>query len=201
MARRLAWIVFALALTVQLNGCAPVDSFFPLYKPEDKAFEARLVGVWKFADASNTTDKKARWSFRKSEDENFYDFKWGETGAKGGFLAKARLVQMGSALFIDFEGDSENKALDSKNAMIAFPAISVHMIGRIWLEGDRLQIHFLKDSWVSTQIKSSSFLLAYVGGDGNLLLTATTDELRKFMLDHADDDEALSDNYSLVRTK
>jgi len=203
MKRRFTWPALLLASSVLLCGCAPVDSFFPLYKPEDKAFEPELIGVWKIPDkdAKNKDDKDSRWTFRGSADQNFYDFKWGIVRAKGGLLAKVRLVRLDSALFIDFEGDSENKALNSKNTLMPFPIVAVHMMGRIWLEGDTLRIHFLKDDWVDDQIKAGSFPLAHVGSGGNTLLTASTDELRKFMLDHADDSEALSDNYTFQRTK
>jgi len=203
MKLRFTWPAFLLASSVLLCGCAPVDSFFPLYKPEDKAFEPGLIGVWKLPDkdAKSKDDKDSRWTFRRSADQDFYDFKWGTVRAKGGFLSKARLVRLGSALFIDFEGDSENKGLNSKDTLMPFPAVSVHMMGRIWLEGDTLRIHFLKDDWVNTQIEAGSFPLAHVGTGGDVLLTASTDELRKFMQDHADDAEALSNNYSFQRTK
>jgi len=39
----------------------------------------------------------------------------GAVGAKGGILAKARLVRIGSSLFVDFAGDTDNKVLDAKD--------------------------------------------------------------------------------------
>jgi len=196
-------LAMILSLTILLNGCGPIASFFPLYKADDKVFETGLVGTWKpeKADASNPDDKDTRWTFAKSEDDNFYDFKWGDVGAKGGFLAKARLVRIGSTLFIDFEGDTGNKVMDSKDNMMPFPVMSVHMMGRVWLEKDSLEIHFLKDDWVKERIKAGSFPLSHLGEYGDLILTASTDELRKFVQEHAEDKDALSDNYKFVRKK
>jgi len=192
-----------LSLAILLNGCGPIASFFPLYKADDRVFETGLVGTWKpeKADPSNPDDKDTRWTFAKSEDDNFYDFKWGDVGAKGGFLAKARLVRIGSTLFIDFEGDTGNKVMDSKDNMMPFPVMSVHMMGRVWLEKDSLEIHFLKDDWVKERIKAGSFPLSHLGENGDLILTASTDELRKFVQEHAEDKDALSDNYKFVRKK
>ena len=79
--------------------------------------------------------------------------------------------------------------------------ISTHMMGRIWLTKDSLEIHFLKDDWVKAQVKAGAFPLANVDVEGSPILTAKTDDLRKFMQAHADDQEALSENYSLVRQK
>ena len=203
MRRKSVSLAMILSLTILLNGCGPIASFFPLYKADDKVFETGLVGTWKpeKADPSNPDDKDTRWTFAKSEDDNFYDFKWGGVGAKGGFLAKARLVRIGSTLFIDFEGDTGNKVMDSKDTMMPFPVMSVHMMGRVWLEKDSLEIHFLKDDWVKERIKAGSFPLSHLGENGDLLLTASTDELRKFVQEHAEDKDALSDNYKFERNK
>lgn len=203
MKRKFVSLAVVLSLAILLNGCGPIASFFPLYKADDKAFETGVLGTWKLEkpDPSNPDDKNTRWTFAKSEAENFYDFKWGAVGAKGGWLAKARLVRIGSNLFADFEGDTGNKVMDSKDAVMPFPMISVHMMGRVWLGKDSLEIHFLKDDWVKERIKAGSFPLSHLGENGDLLLTASTDELRKFMQEHAEDEDALSENYKFVRGK
>lgn len=203
MKRKFVSLTVILILAILLNGCAPIASFFPLYKDYDKAFETGLLGTWKWekADPNNPDDKNTRWTFAKSEAENFYDFKWGSVGEKGGILAKARLVRIGSNLFADFEGDTDNKALDSDDAMMPFPVMSVHMMGRVWLGKDSLEIHFLKDDWVRSRITAGSFPLSHLGENDDLIVTASTDELRKFMQEHAEDEDALSENYKLVREK
>jgi hypothetical protein len=192
-----------LSLVILLNGCGPIASFFSLYEADDKAFETGLLGTWKLEkpDPSNPNDRNTRWTFAKSEDENFYDFKGGAVGAKEGFLAKTRLVRIASSLFADFEGDTGNKVMDSKDTMMPFPVMSVHVMGGVWLGKDSLEIHFLKDDWVKEQIKAGSFPLSQLGENGDLILTASTDELRKFMQEHAEDEDALSGNYKFVREK
>jgi len=203
MKRKFGSLAVILSLAILLNGCGPIASFFPLYKADDKAFETGLLGTWKLEkpDPNNPDDKSTRWTFAKSDAENFYDFKWGAVGEKGGWLAKARLVRIGSSLFADFEGDTDNKVWDSKDALLPFPVMQLHMMGRVWLGKDSLEIHFLKDDWVREQIKAGSFPLSHLGENGDLILTARTDELRKFMQEHAEDEGALSENYKYVREK
>jgi hypothetical protein len=74
-------------------------------------------------------------------------------------------------------------------------------MGRLWLEKNSLEIHLLKDDWVKDQIRAGSMPLSHLGENGDLILTASTDELRKFMQEHAEDKEALSENFKLVREK
>jgi hypothetical protein len=201
LARRIPLI----ALLFLLNGCAPINSIFPLYLPEDTAFDSRLIGNWQPALTDpDTFDKNSRWFITKSGKDKFYDFKWGTADAKGGFVAKARLVQLGANLFIDFEGDDDSLEAPEKNqtANIApFPTISTHMIGRVWLEKDTLRIQFLSDDWIKKQVKAGTLSLAHVDPDGEPILIAKTDDLRKFMQAHADDTDALSEKYEFKRVK
>ncbi|HKW57255.1 MAG TPA: hypothetical protein VJN42_07840 [Candidatus Acidoferrum sp.] len=184
-----------------LGGCAPVDSVFPLYKPEDTAFENRLVGTWEpVVKDANSSENEKRWICSHARSDRFYDFKWTAVGRKGGFVAKARLVQLGNNLFIDFEGDDSGIDEETDN-LAAFPAVTTHMIGRIWLTGDVLQIHFLSDDWVKKQVKAGTFPLASLDAGNGPLLTASTDALRKFMEAHAEDSEALSENFEFTRSK
>jgi hypothetical protein len=203
MKSRLARIAATLALVSFLTGCAPIDSIFPLFKPEDAVFDDRLLGSWQpVITDSNDSDKDVRLIFSHSECNNFYDLKWTEVGAKGGFVAKTRLVRLGNNLFADFEGNMDGPD-DSKppDGPIPFPVIATHMIGRIWLEKDTLLIRFLDDDWVKTQVKAGTFSLAHLDVNGGQILTAQTEDLRKFMQAHADDNEALSDQFKFIRAK
>jgi len=56
--------------------------------------------------------------------------------------------------------------MDSKDNMMPFPVMSVHMMGRVWLEKDSLEIHFLRDDWVKERIKAGSFPLSHLGENG-----------------------------------
>jgi hypothetical protein len=203
MKSRLARIAAILGPALLLIGCAPIDSIFPLYKADDAVFDDRLLGSWQYVVTNpNDSDKNQRWIFSHTACDAFYDFRLGIVEAKGGFFAKARLVRLENNLFIDFEGDS--KQLDdeaNKDSIIPFPMITAHMIGRVWLEKDTLQIHFLSDDWVKKQVAAGTLSLAHLAVNGGQILTAETEDLRKYMRAHADDKEALSDNYEFVRAK
>jgi hypothetical protein len=59
----------------------------------------------------------------------------------------------------------------------------------------------LKDDWVKDQAKAGTLTLAHLDVDGSPLISATTADLRKFMQAHAEDGDALSENYELKRIK
>jgi hypothetical protein len=192
-----------LALAVLMIGCAPVDSIYPLYKPEDAVFDDRLLGTWqKPITEENNSEKDQRWTFTRSDEKPFYGFKWGPLEAKGGFAAKVRLVNLGNDLYIDFEGDSSKLDYSTVNDnLVPYPMITTHMIGKISLEKNAFQIHFLSDDWVKKQVKAGTFALAHLDIDSGQILTASTDDLRRFMQQHVEDKEALSEKFGFVRAK
>jgi hypothetical protein len=203
MKSRLVGLAVFLALALLLNGCAPIDSIFPLYKDDDAVFDDHLLGTWQpVITDGNASDKGERWTFSHSEGEEYYDFRWGSVGAKGGFIAQVRLVRLGTNVFVDFEGDGQK--LDNtpdSDAVVPYPMITTHMIGRVWLEKDSLLIHFLSDDWVKKQVKAGTFSLSHVDTNSGQILTAPTEDLRRYMQAHADDNEALSEEFKFTRAK
>jgi len=195
--------VLLLTLTLLLNGCEPIDSLHSLYQADDAAFEDGLIGTWQpVITESNESDKDIRWIFERPGDDKSYAFTWGSVLGKGGFAAKARLLKLNGNLFVDFAGDANRaEKLQGKDLVLAFPSISAHMVGRIWLEKNSLKVRLLSRDWVDSQIKAGAFSLAHENVDGREILTASTADLRKFMQEHADDRVALGEEFDLVRSK
>ncbi len=159
-----------------------------------------MLGSWQpVVTDPQDSEKDERWIFSTSKNHKFYAFKMGTVGEKGAYVAKARLVRLGNNLFIDFAGESDDEA--SKDSVIPFPVITTHMIGRVWLEKDTLQLRLLNDDWVKKQAEAGKLSLPHLNVDGDQIITAQTDDLRKFIEAHADDKEALSVNYDFVRAK
>lgn len=69
MKSRLAAIAAILGFALLLNGCAPIDSLFPLYKADDAVFDDRLLGTWKPV-ATDDSDKDERWYISRPEERN-----------------------------------------------------------------------------------------------------------------------------------
>jgi len=139
-----------------------------------------------------------RWIFQKTQDHPSYDCSQVELGKKGAVWSTVKLVKLGDALFADF---APGPAFPQGPLDISYPRIDAHVIARIWPEKDELKIRFLDVKWAYKQIHENKFSLAHIDVPTELVVTATTEELRKFAGEHADDMEAFSAEYKLVRVK
>ncbi len=191
----------ATALAALLGGCGPAISFFPLYTPEDKVFDEQLLGTWKGAHPPEDKNSDTSiWKFERGEDGVSYDFTLMSANpkTKGRLLNTAHLVRLGDFLFIDFETpDGEKREMTD----YPLPEIPGHFIGRILIERDKIHIGLLDDSWIGERVKAGSMPLTYLESPHGRVLTAKTEELRKFCLTHATDTQVFGDTYDLVRAK
>ncbi|MCU1315378.1 MAG: hypothetical protein JWN63_700 [Candidatus Acidoferrum typicum] len=191
----------SIAFVFVLVGCGPAGSLFPLFAKSDKEFDERLLGEWRIQSRASFKhkDKSGRMVFRKSAGSTEYEVTLFDFDEKGMNLAlTARIVRLGDFTFIDFGTPDANKR---KFREIPFPAIESHFFGRIQIEKASVRMDLLSDEWVKQQHKASKPLLDFVQTADGPTISASTEELRKFALEHAEDKEAFSEPYSLSRTR
>src|SRR4029077_1951671 len=161
------------------------DSLFPLFAGGDKELDDRLLGDWRFQSGVSFKhgEKSARMVFRKSADSTEYEVTLFDFDEKGVNLAlTAHMVRLGNFSFIDFGTPDANKR---KFKEIPFPIIEIHFFGRIHLEKESVRLDLLSDEWVKEQGKASKPTLATVQTADGRAISASTEELRKFALEHA----------------
>ena len=83
--------------------------------------------------------------------------------------------------------------------IITYPTIATPVLGRVRLEKNFLQIHLLEDDGIKKQAKAGTLSLAHMDINDRQILTASAEDLRKFMKSHADDKDALLKNFPLRR--
>jgi hypothetical protein len=187
-----------------LGGCSPIKCLFPLYADSDKLFDGTLIGEWRTAPDKNQNDEgpgateNERWIFQKTQDHLSYDCSQVQLGKKGAVWSTVKLVKLGDALFVDFE---PGPAFPEGPQDLSYPRIDAHTIARIWLDKDVVRIRFLDEKWAFKQIHDGKFSLSHVETPTDLVVTATTEELRKFATEHADDKDAFSVEFQLIRVK
>ena len=199
--KRYPFSLLAIALVLVLAGCGPADSLFPLFDKSDNGFDKRLLGEWRIQSGASFKhkDKSGRMVFRKSSESNKYEVTLLDFDEKGMNVAlTARLVQLGSFTFIDFGTPDANKR---KFKEIPFPCIESHFFGRIQMEKASVRMDLLSDEWVKEQGIGGKPLLAYIQTADGRAVSASTEELRKFAIEHAEDTQAFSEAYSLSRAK
>jgi hypothetical protein len=194
-------MLIVVSAAIWLAGCGPAGSLFPLFVNCDKEFDERLLGAWRFQDGApfKHGEDSGRMVFRKSVDSSEYEATLYDFDEKGVDLAMtAHLVRLGNYLFIDFGAPDMDKR---KFSEVPFPTIQSHMFGRIQLEKDSVRFDLLNDDWVREQNETGKPTLAIVRTADGLMISATTEEMRKFAAEHAEDSNVFSDTYSLSRTK
>ena len=190
-----------ISLVLLLAGCGPASSLFPLFNKNDKEFDERLLGEWRIQGQAvfKPGAESGRMVFQRSGDSAEYEVTLFDFDEKGmNVVCTGRLTRLGSILFIDFGSPDTDK---HKFAEVPFPMIESHIFGRIHLEKNSVRIDFLSDEWVKKQGKAGKLPLASVQTRDGLVISASTEELRKFAVEHAEDTDAFSDPYSLSRTK
>jgi hypothetical protein len=183
-----------------LGGCIPVMSLHPLYTKEKKelVFENKLLGTW--VDDSNNI-----WDFKQADaNEKAYKFIFTDKeGKKGSFLA--HLVNLGKRLFLDvfpnqmpWDEKDPNKTLWPYNTLFLMP---IHTFIKVNAIESQLKLQLTDDDELKKLLKDDPNAIENILIEDRLLLTASTTELQKFVLKHADDSRLFTEESVLTRKK
>jgi hypothetical protein len=170
--------IATLAAAALATGCGVTLSLHPLYTDKDLASDLQLEGKW--------TDDEAKdiWAVRK--DGNAYVATCPtDTDSEP---IEVRLVRLGDHHFLD---------LTSKNKpSLAIPG---HLFAKVSVAGDELRIQTMDSKWLEQKARETGF--PYVESDKQVILTAPTPDLQKFVLLHAGDPDAFQDVERLHRIR
>jgi hypothetical protein len=197
--RRIALFLVTAILASIGAGCAPEDSLFPLYTKEESLFNERLVGGWRLQESP--TDPKPEDGYliiSGGKDKNSYLVR-GVDGKKpsGGIFLIARLVRLEAYTFIDFSPPDE---LDDATVRdLIYPYIPSHIFGRVRFEKNNVRLDLLDNDWVKKQIQAGTLGLTHIDTPNGPVISAPTEALRKFALEHVNDERAFSFTQNLVK--
>ena len=181
------WLISAMALGVA--GCIP--SLNPLYTEKDLVFDAALVGSWGEKDSADL------WTFEK-EDSQSYKLTISDQGKTSPFTA--HLVRLGQHRFLDLYpakgGLDDFKGVDFYKIAL----IRGHLIFKVTQIEPTLRLSFLDPDWFKKLLEKNPQALAHQQtSDDQGLITASTAELQKFMVDNVNTEGAWSDASELKR--
>jgi len=197
MRTTLTAITLAGFLLLAATGCVP--SIHPLYTPETLAAEPGLPGVWVSDDGS------ARWDFRPSGTKE-YDLRYTERDVKNGAETaasfSARVVRLGKFRFLDICPVKLEPGNDLYRALF----IPSHLFLRLEIEGDKLRLAILDGDWLKKELRGGRVALAHerIGDERSgreILLTASTRELQRFMLAQGGNAKAFPEPGDLMRQR
>lgn len=75
----------------------------------------------------------------------------------------------------------------------------VHTFSKVELNNDSLTINLFKDSWIEEQIRDNRVRIKHERIDDSVLITASTEELQKFIIKYGNMSEAFRDPITMNR--
>src|SRR5262245_20950026 len=169
-------ILTVMTLLALMTACVP--SLNPLYTEADIVFDESLIGRWQCDDGEGNS---RRWTFTKAEG-NSYTLEDLERGDPASFDAK--LVKLGDRLYLNIH----LLEVPIDNDLLRSLVIRTHIFARITVEGNTMAVELMDPDWLKNQVVEGDQSLEHRKlGDGTMLLTASTEQLRQFIQQHQDD--------------
>ena len=208
-------ILLMLLLIFFLQGCL-VKSLHPFYTENDIIFNKELLGKW--------TDKdSATWEIRQhmrttgilKPDKPDKSYEISFTDNKGTSRFAAHLFQLDDKLYLDFLPTD----ISCGNDFSAVHVIATHSLARVDFSGGKIMIRWYNEEWLIGLFNKNKIRIAHerVPYDPDLkdpesmqvILTAQTAELQKFIIKYGNDPEAFkndkpgifSSDYSVVLSR
>lgn len=216
----------ALCSILLFSGCF-LKSVHPLVTSKDAIFLEGLEGVWETDDqrwtfyndpasipTMNISGSNFLGEFSVESDTNSTVFS--DQNIYLIMLENFEHSSPDTTLFIGFIGEfSGHNFLDlslleaglSNDNFYSAHLFPVHTFSRISLHSDELNIEFFKDSWIKNlilnnrvRIKHERIPTQIADTDEDILITASTDELQKFVSKFSSDERAFDKPIELTRT-
>ena len=177
------WLI-AVGMIFLLQACIP--SIHPLYTADTLIFEEALVGNW-----SDGPDRQ--WDFKRGTNKN-YQVIFTENGKPVQY--DVHLVQLGNSYFLDFYLD------ENLNDNYITPLIPSHSFAKVIWKEDKMDIYFFDYEWLEKLFKQRKIRLKHeVADDNTIILTASSEELQKFVQKYAHEEAAFIDPSQLQRAQ
>ena len=171
-----------MALACALLTSCYTSALHPLYGDADSVFEPGLLGAWN--TPADDTDRTVL-TFEKGQGNSYRAILVGpDCDSSADCIFEVHLVRLNARLFLDAVQTRLRVKGQEVDTGIVIPS---HVIGRLSLAGDTLRLDLLSDSWLKDSLKSGKSAIPFEVVDDDVVLTASTPELQKFVSAHATD--------------
>ncbi len=160
------------ALTL-LVGCIP--SLNPVYLPEDLVTDPRVVGTWR------QPADKATWVFTEREGKSYGLLYTDNQGRQGRFVA--HLAKIEGELFLDLFPEEFN---GRANSVYTFHYVPIHTIYLVREIGTSLELAAIDLQWLENELGKEPASIQSSTVSGRHLITASTKEVREFVVKNKD---------------
>jgi hypothetical protein len=192
------FLLLVLTLAALLQGCI-VKSLHPFYLQTDVIYKKELINTWLDQDGH-------KWSISQVKDEpNAYEMTFTKDDRSATFLA--HLFKLQDNLFLDFRPLASDGSVNDLFEMHLLPSHSVAKV--VKLNDEIVEIKWFNEEWLhklfsQNRIKISHEIIVEENSgkdeDKTYVLTASTEELRKFLIKYGNDQSAFEGDNAMEIT-
>jgi hypothetical protein len=184
---------------ITFQGC--ITSLHPLYTEKDLVFDKRLLGTWhsdslaaswklenlmekELAPYKDPKERKDKEGFKSQFiNKNTYLLTYTEKGEKAEFLLN--LVKLDNTYYIDLYPGSQKE----KNSLLEDHYLPVHSYAKIKIEEGGFELYYLNAELLYKLLNENRIKIKHESLDYYKVITASTEELQKFVIKFADHKE------------
>jgi hypothetical protein len=157
-----------------LGACIP--SVYPFYNEKDLQFDSALLGEWR--ENANSSDADA-WKF-EADGAKAYKLTITQKGKKTGTFS-AHLFNMKEHQYLDLV-PTDCKFAEEQADIVNASVFLGHLLACVSRSDRSMSVAFFDFDWLEKQLKENPRLIAHAHGEKQLLLTAGTRDLQRFVL-------------------
>jgi hypothetical protein len=184
-------LIAVVGLALCLPACIP--SLNPFYTDKDLVFDPRLIGAWQEKSQAQETEV---WKFEKTEDKAYKLVMTDKDGKQGEFTA--HLFKLKQDCFLDLIPNDCNYATNQTD-LVGWSMFPGHLLVRVPQIEPELKLAFFNFDWLGQQLTNNPSSLAHHWEGDRFVLTATTRELQRFVLNHLAEGELFDKPGEFVR--
>ena len=163
-------VLFAVALLLAA-GCLPLAQ--PVYHDADLVFDEAVLGRWQ------QQDSRATWDFTRGEAKEYGLVYTDDEGRSGRF--SAHVAEFGGVRVLDLFPVKEEVAA---NEFYKFHLMPIHTAYLMRKTDAGMELAGFDLNWLKEYLTSHPDALEHTSFNGQLLVTASTDEVQAFILEH-----------------
>lgn len=195
------FILALVTLSVFFHGCV-VLTVHPLYTSDTNVQNSQLEGKWQDVEGDSIF-----WEF-SAEKDHYYLVQ--DDGKKGKF--DVHLVELDGKYYLDFYPEDLYKALEQDydeethctegiNDFLAWHAVPMHIFAKVEIEENEVRMWFFDPEFIEDLLEQRKIKIKHEKLEEGFLITASSEELQKFVIKYSHVEDAFLDGEPLVIQK
>ena len=187
-----------LGLALSMMACEP--SLQPLFTEQEAIFDSSYLGTWENEDGDTATFERSPSSAKA------YNLIYKDPKSQQAAKFQVTLGRLGNSYYLDALRRADS--LSDENEIATFGLVGAHWFFKISVEGDDLRTAILNGEWCDQlagqnklRVGHTKLVGSSVGFDAHTVITASTKDLQKFIMNAAKTKDAFSSPTAWRRQK